>query len=257
MMERFKDKVVLITGGATGIGLATAKRFSHEGAKVVIASRNESTGQDAVKTIKDAGGEATFIQTDVTQEDQVEALIQKTVSSYGRLDAAFNNSGTEGKVAYLADDKLENYAHIFDVNVKGVWLCMKHELKHMQQNGGGSIVNTASIAGLIGFPGLGLYAASKHAVLGLTKSAALENASLGIRVNAVSPAVIETDMADRFLGGQPGELEETIAGVTAMHPIGRFGKAEEVAAAVTWLCSEDASYVLGQSLTVDGGFTAI
>lgn len=256
-MKRFEDKVVLITGGATGIGLATARRFAQEGAKVVIASRNENAGQLAVDAIEADGGEAAFIQTDVTQEDQVQYLIQKTVELYGGLDAAFNNSGTEGTVAQLAEDEQDNYHRIFDVNVKGLWLCMKHELKHMQHNGGGSIVNNASIAGLIGFPGLGLYAASKHAVLGLTKSAALENGARGIRVNAVSPAVIETDMAERFLTAQPGERADVVAGVTAMHPIGRFGKAEEIASAVTWLCSDDASYVLGQSLTVDGGFTAI
>lgn len=256
-MKRFENKVVLITGGATGIGLATAKRFAEEGGKVVIASRNASTGQQAVDAIKGLGGEATFIKTDVTQEAQIEALITKTVQAYGKIDAAFNNAGTEGKLTSLAEDTEENYQQIFDVNVKGLWLCMKHQLKHMQQNGGGSIVNNASIAGLIGFPNLGLYSASKHAVLGLTKSAALENAALGIRVNAVSPALIETDMAERFLAAQPDRREETIAGMKSMHPIGRFGKAEEIASAVAWLCSDDASFVLGQSLTVDGGFTAI
>ena len=256
-MKRFENKVVLITGGATGIGLATAKRFAEEGAKVVIASRNESAGQQAVEAIKSSSGEVTFIQTDVTQEAQIEALIQNTVEAYGKIDAAFNNSGTEGTISPLAGDTEENYQQIFDVNVKGLWLCMKHQLKHMQQNGGGSIVNNASIAGLIGFPGLGLYSASKHAVLGLTKSAALENGALGIRVNAVSPALIETDMAERFLAAEPDKREENIAGMKSMHPIGRFGKPEEIASAVVWLCSNDASFVLGQSLTVDGGFTAI
>lgn len=256
-MNRFENKVVLITGGATGIGLATAIRFAGEGAKVVIASRSKSAGQSAVDAIKSSGGEATFIQTDVTQEAQIEALMQKTVETYGGIDAAFNNSGTEGTPTPLAEDNEANYHQIFDVNVKGLWLCMKHQLKHMQQNGGGSIVNNASIAGLIGFPGLGLYAASKHAVLGLTKSAALENGALGIRVNAVSPALIETDMAERFLAAEPDKREENIAGMKAMHPIGRFGQPEEIASAVTWLCSDDASFVLGQSLTVDGGFTAI
>lgn len=256
-MKRFENKVVLITGGATGIGLATARRFAQEGAKVVIASRNQAAGEQAVADIRAAGGEATFIQTDVTQEAQIEALIKQTLETYGRIDAAFNNSGTEGIPAPLSDDSEDNYQKIFDVNVKGLWLSMKHQLKHMQENGGGAIVNNASIAGLIGFPGLGLYAASKHAVLGLTKSAALENAALGIRVNAVSPAVIETDMAERFLSAQPGNKEDTVAGVKAMHPIGRFGKPEEIASAVTWLCSDDASYIVGQSLTADGGFTAI
>jgi NAD(P)-dependent dehydrogenase (short-subunit alcohol dehydrogenase family) len=256
-MTRFENSVVLITGGATGIGLATARRFAQEGAKVVIASRNEAVGQQAVSDIRASGGKATFIQTDVTQEAQVEALIKQTTGTYGRIDAAFNNSGTEGIPSPLSDDNEENYKNIFEVNVKGLWLSMKHQLKHMQQHGTGSIVNNASIAGLIGFPGLGLYTASKHAVLGLTKSAALENAALGIRVNAVSPAMIETDMADRFLSAQPGNKDDTIASVKSMHPIGRFGKPEEIASAVTWLCSDDASFVVGQSLTVDGGFTAI
>jgi len=256
-MKRFDNKVVLITGGATGIGLATARRFAEEGAQVAIASRNETAGQRAVDAITDSGGTATFIKTDVTQEAQVEALIKKTLDTYGRIDAAFNNSGTEGAPCALVADTEENYQKIFDVNVKGLWLCMKHELKHMQGNGSGSIVNNASIAGLIGFPGLGLYAASKHAVLGLTKSAALENGALGIRVNAVSPALIETDMAERFLAAEPDKREANIAGMKAMHPIGRFGQPEEIAAAVAWLCSDDASFVLGQSLTVDGGFTAI
>ena len=197
-MERFDNKVVLITGGATGIGLATARRFAQEGAKVVIASRNEAAGQQAVADIRASGGEATFIETDVTQEARIEALIKQTTETYGRIDAAFNNSGTEGTPAPLADDNVENYQKIFEVNVKGLWLCMKYQLKHMQQQGAGSIVNNASIAGLIGFPGLGLYTASKHAVLGLTKAAALENAALGIRVNAVSPGMIETDMTERF-----------------------------------------------------------
>jgi NAD(P)-dependent dehydrogenase (short-subunit alcohol dehydrogenase family) len=256
-MKRFAKKVVLITGGATGIGLATARRFAQEGAKVVIASRNEAAGQQEVADIRASGGEATFIQTDVTQEAQIEALINQTMGTYGRIDAAFNNSGTEGIPSPLADDNEENYQKIFEVNVKGLWLSMKHQLKHMQQHGAGSIVNNASIAGLIGFPGLGLYTASKHAVLGLTKSAALENAALGIRVNAVSPAMIETDMAERFLSAQPGNKEDTITSVKSMHPIGRFGRPEEIASAVTWLCSDDASFVVGQSLTVDGGFTAI
>ncbi len=224
---------------------------------MVVASRNEEAGQQAVADIRASGGEATFIQKDVTQEAQIEALITQTLGTYGRIDAAFNNSGTEGIPSPLGDDNEKNYQKIFEVNVKGLWLSMKHQLKHMQQHGAGSIVNNASIAGLIGFPGLGLYTASKHAVLGLTKSAALENAALGLRVNAVSPAMIETDMAERFLSAQPGNKEDTIASVKSMHPIGRFGKPEEIASAVTWLCSDDASFVVGQSLTVDGGFTAI
>ena len=256
-MKRFENKVVLITGGATGIGLATARRFAREGAKVVIASRNEAAGGQAVAEIGASAGEATFVRTDVTQEAQIEALIKQTVETHGKIDAAFNNAGTEGIPSSLTDDNEENYQNIFEVNVKGLWLSMKHQLKHMQQHGAGSIVNNASIAGLIGFPGLGLYTASKHAVLGLTKAAALENAALGIRVNAVSPAMIETDMAGRILSAQPGNKEDTIASMKSMHPIGRFGKPEEIASAVTWLCSDDASFVVGQSLTVDGGFTAI
>lgn len=255
-MKRFENKVVLVTGGATGIGLATARRFAGEGARVVIASRNEEAGAQAVRRIQQDGGEASFVPTDVTRSEHVEQLIRGIESSHGRIDAAFNNAGTEGAPASLADDSEGNYQRIFDVNVKGLWLCMKHEIKHMSAHGGGAIVNNASIAGLIGFPHLGLYAASKHAVLGLTKSAALENGAAGIRVNAVSPALIETDMAQRVLSAQPDE-EQAVANFRAMHPIGRFGKPEEIAGAVAWLCSDDASFVLGQSLTVDGGFTAI
>lgn len=255
-MNRFENKTVLVTGGATGIGFAAAWRFAAEGANVVIASRSTDTGTRAVQQLKEAGGEATFVRTDVTQAAQVEQLIRGIEKTHGRIDAAFNNAGTEGELASVAEDSEENYQRIFDVNAKGLWLCLKHEIKHMQAHGGGAIVNNASIAGLIGFPHLGLYAASKHAVLGLTKSAALENGALGIRVNAVSPALIETDMAQRVLSAQT-DPKQTAASFRAMHPIGRFGKPEEIAAAVAWLCSDDASFVLGHSLTVDGGFTAI
>lgn len=255
-MDRFENKLVLVTGGATGIGFAAAQRFVAEGAKVVIASRNEDAGTRAVRRLQEAGGKASFIATDVTQNGQVEHLIGSIERTDGRIHAAFNNSGTEGELADVAHDTEENYQRVFDVNVKGLWLCMKHEILHMQENGGGAIVNNASIAGLIGFPRLGLYAASKHAVLGLTKSAALENGAAGIRVNAVSPALIETDMAQRVLSAQ-ANAEQAAAHFRAMHPIGRFGRPDEIAAAVVWLCSDEVSFVLGQSLTVDGGFTAI
>jgi NAD(P)-dependent dehydrogenase (short-subunit alcohol dehydrogenase family) len=224
---------------------------------VIIAGRNAGAGEQAVAAIEKSGGVATYIQADVSKEAEVGALMQKIVDAHGRIDAAFNNAGTEGHMSPLADDQEDNYQHVFDVNVKGLWLCMKHEIRHMQQNGGGAIVNNASVAGLIGFPGLGLYSASKHAVLGLTKSAALENGALGIRVNAVSPALIETDMAARLLAANPEQQEEMASKMKSMHPIGRFGQPEEIASAVVWLCSQEASFVLGQSLTVDGGFTAI
>lgn len=252
-MPRFDGKVALVTGGGTGIGQAAAIRFAAAGAKVVIANRNEKTGQDTVDRIKAAGGAAIFHQTDVAQEEQVVALIRRAVDEFGRVDVAFNNAGVEGATAVTHEDTKENYDLIFDVNVRGVFYSMKHEIAHMLEHGGGSIVNNGSIAGLIGFPTHGLYVASKHAVLGLTKSAALEYAQQGIRVNAVNPGAIETDMVLRFTDSQKEQLEQ----LASMHPIGRLGRADEIATAVVWVASDEASFVTGQGITVDGGFTAI
>ena len=256
-MSRFGNKVVVVTGGGSGIGKATALQFASEGASVVIGNRNESKGQETVKQISDAGGTASFVQTDVTNEADVKKLINHAVSEYGGLHFAFNNAGTEGDTATTAEDTEKNFNRIFDVNVKGLWLSMKHEIEHMLKNGGGAIVNTASIAGLIGFPQHGMYTASKHAVLGLTKSAALEYAANGIRINAVSPGTIQTEMLDRFAGKTEEEKQQTIEYLKSLNPIGRIGVPKEIAGAVLWLCSEEASFMLGQSITVDGGFTAI
>jgi NAD(P)-dependent dehydrogenase (short-subunit alcohol dehydrogenase family) len=256
-MSRFSKKVVVVTGGGSGIGKATALQFASEGASVVIGNRNESKGREVVKEINDAGGNASFIQTDVTKESDVKALVDHAVSKYGKLDAAFNNAGTEGDTATIVEDTEKNFNRIFDVNIKGLWLSMKYEIEYMLNHGGGSIVNTASIAGLIGFPQHGMYTASKHAVLGLTKSAALEYGAQGIRINAVSPGTIQTEMLDRFAGETEEEQQKTKEYLMSKNPIGRIGEPKEIAGAVLWLCSEEASFMLGQSVTVDGGFTAI
>jgi NAD(P)-dependent dehydrogenase (short-subunit alcohol dehydrogenase family) len=249
-MATFTGKVALVTGGTAGIGRATALAFGKEDAKVVVAGRNADAGAAVVKEIQRAGGEATFVRADVTNAADVQALIDKTLATYGRLDVAFNNAGVDGDFGPLHEASEQNYDHIFDANVRGVFLSMKAQIPVMLKNGGGVIVNNASIGGLIGFPGVALYAASKHAVIGLTKSAALEYAKQGVRVNAVAPAAIQTEMMDRFTQKVPREA------LVSAHPIGRIGTPEEIAAGVLWLCSPGASFVTGHTLAIDGGFTA-
>jgi NAD(P)-dependent dehydrogenase (short-subunit alcohol dehydrogenase family) len=251
-MKEFDGKVALVTGGGSGIGRATALAFAREGAKVVIGNRNVQRGEETVQMIRDAGGTASFRRTDVLVAADVEGLVDHAMTTYGRLDVAFNNAGIDGDVRPLVEQTEANYDAVMDINVKGVWLSMKYEIPRILERGGGAIVNCASVAGLIGFPGIGIYVASKHAVIGLTKNAALEYSAQGIRINAVNPAVIDTEMTDRVAVGANMKKED----LPTLHPIGRIGRVEEVADAVLWLCSGRASFVTGHSLIVDGGFTA-
>lgn len=248
----FQDRVVLITGATSGIGRETALQFAKAGAKVALAGRREQAGQQVVQEIRAAGGDAFFEQTDVTQEEQVEHLVHDTISRYGRLDIAFNNAGVEygGGITEFTE---EAYRQVFDINVLGVFLCLKHEIPAMLKMGGGSIINTSSILGHIAFPGASIYNASKHAVEGITKTVALEYAQQGIRVNAVAPGAIATDMIDRFAGEEGTEGRSQLA---AQHPMGRLGQSAEIAAAVMYLASDAASFTTGISLPVDGGFLA-
>jgi NAD(P)-dependent dehydrogenase (short-subunit alcohol dehydrogenase family) len=250
MAADWKGMVAVVTGGSSGIGRATAVAFARQGARVIVAARREAEGEETVRRIRAAGGEGSFVRTDVTREQDIAALVAKAMQTYGRLDFAFNNAGVEGTMAPLAEQPVENYDTIFNPNVRGVFLSLKHQIPAMLKGGGGAIVNNASVAGLIGFPGASLYTASKHAVIGLTKAAALEYAKAGIRVNAVAPGAIESEMLDRFTKQVP---RETLA---SMHPIGRTGEADEIAGAVVWLCSPQASFVTGQTLAIDGGFTS-
>jgi NAD(P)-dependent dehydrogenase (short-subunit alcohol dehydrogenase family) len=250
-MAEFKGKVALVTGGTSGIGRATALAFAKEGAKVVVSGRRAAEGEETVRMIRAKGGEAVFVAADVAQESQVKNLIGRTLEHFGRLDIAFNNAGVEQAAPFL-EQTVETYDKVMDINVKGVWLSMRHEIPAMLKSGGGAIINTSSIAGVIGMAGVEIYVASKHAVIGLTKSAAVEFARQGIRINAVLPAAIETDMYRRFTG-EDAERREALKN---MHPIGRVGTADEVAEAVLWLASEKSSFVTGHSLLVDGGFTA-
>ena len=251
-MKEFDGKVALVTGGGSGIGRAAALAFAREGTKVVIADRNVQRGEETVSTIRDAGGTASFRRTDVSVAADIEALVDYTITTYGRLDLAFNNAGIEGDVKPLADQTEANFDAVMDINVKGVWLSMKYEIPRMLEQGGGAIVNSSSVAGVVGFPGIGIYAASKHAVIGLTKTAALEYSPQGIRINAVSPGAIDTEMIDRLADGMNVKKDD----LNTLHPMGRIGRVAEVAEAVLWLCSDRASFVTGHTLIVDGGFTA-
>jgi NAD(P)-dependent dehydrogenase (short-subunit alcohol dehydrogenase family) len=251
-MKEFDGKVALVTGGGSGIGRATALGFARDGAQVVIGDRDVQRGEETVSVIRDAGGTATFRETDVLVAAEVEALVDHAIATYGRLDVAFNNAGIEGDVRPLVEQTEANYDAVMDVNLKGVWLSMKYEIPRMLKQGGGAIVNCSSVAGVIGFPGIGIYVASKHAVIGLTKTAALEYSAKRIRINAVNPSLIDTEMADRLAAGIGTSKEE----LAPLHAIGRIGWVKEVADAVLWLCSDKASFITGHSLIVDGGFTA-
>jgi NAD(P)-dependent dehydrogenase (short-subunit alcohol dehydrogenase family) len=246
------QKVAIVTGGSSGIGRATALALAKERVKVTVAARRAKEGEETVQLIKDAGSEGIFVKTDVANEDDIRSLVAKSAKTYGRLDYAFNNAGIEEMMTPLADQTSEIFDQIMKVNVKGVWLSMKYEIPEMIRNGGGAIVNMSSVAGVMGFPQMPIYIASKHAVLGLTKSAALEYAKSGIRINAVAPGGVETDMAKRVVGDDH-QLLETL---TSMHPIGRIGDPQEIANAVVWLLSDKASFVLGHTLLVDGGIVS-
>ncbi len=252
MTGRVEGKVALVTGGGYGIGRATSLAMAREGAKVVVADIVVEGGEETVKMIKDTGGDATFVKVDVSKATDVEALINKVVETYGRIDCAFNNAGIEGPVCSTTEYTEEDFDRVVAIDLKGVWLCMKYEIPHMLKQSGGTIVNTASVAGLVGFQGISAYVASKHGVNGLTKTAALEYAKAGIRVNSVCPGVIDTPMVKRAFEKSP----EMAEGAASVEPVGRLGQPEEIAEAVVWLCSDAASFVTGVPMAVDGGLVA-
>lgn len=249
----FEGKVVLVTGAASGIGRAAALAFGRAGASVVVADTSVDGGHATAAMIVEAGGKALFVHTNVTRANEVEALIDKTVSMYGRLDCAFNNAGIDDDAIPIGEGDEAAFDRIVNVNIKGAWLCMKYEIRQMLKQGGGAIVNTASVSGLVGAPTQPIYAATKHAVVGLTKTAAAEYARAGIRINSVCPGVINTPMMARALQAEP--QRETR--LRSSHPIGRFGEPAEIANAALWLCSEQSSFVTGHQLAVDGGLTAM
>ena len=246
------NQVVLITGALTGIGRATALAYAMEGASLVVSGRREEVGQALAQELRELGAQAEFIRADVRHEGDVRAVVDGTVARFGRLDVAINNAGTEGTPGPVTEQTADSYGAVFDTNVLGVLLSLKHELRVMHKQGRGSIVNVSSVAGHSGFPGASVYVASKHAVEGLTKSAALEAVAFGVRVNAVAPGPIQTAMLDRFTGGS----EDAKAGFVAMIPAKRAGTVEEIAQTILFLASDKAPYLTGQSLAVDGGYMA-
>ncbi len=251
-MKRFEGRVALVTGGGSGIGRATSVAFAREGAKVVVDDINVEGGEETVRMIKSAGGEAIFVKADVSIAAEVEAMVQKTIETYGRLDCAFNNAGVGEVLKRVAKTTEDNWDRVMATNLKGVYLCMKYEIPHMLKQGKGAIVNTSSIAGLVGLSGQAAYVASKHGVVGLTKSAALEYSTLGIRINALCPGIINTPLITHQLKDRP-HMEKVYVD---MEPVGRLGKPEEMAAAVLWLCSDEASFATGYPFAIDGGLVA-
>lgn len=252
MDNQFQGQVALITGAASGLGLATAEAFAKAGASVVLADANQTAVQEQADRLANDGYTTLAIQCDVTDEAQVKAMVDTTVATFGRLDAAFNNAGVQSPVVEVADAESEEFDRVTAVNLKGVWNAMKYELQQMRQQGSGTIVNCSSLGGLVGVAGRATYHASKHGVLGLTKSAALDYAARGIRINAVCPGVFSTPMLDSMISG--GE-DEMIEAMVKEQPIGRLGQPEELAAAVLWLSSPASSFVIGHGLVVDGGYT--
>lgn len=248
----FKGKVALVTGAGSGIGEETALKFSANGARVMLSDIDASAGNELLVRIQEQGGEAAFLPCDVSSSAQVETLIDETLRRYGRLDIACNNAGIEGVQGVTAECAEDNFDRVTATNTKGVWLCMKHEIPEIVRAGGGAIVNLSSIAGLIGFPGLPAYVASKHAVAGLTKTAALEYAESNVRVNAVCPGPIMTPMLERIMASAPGFRDQLIAGV----PERRIGQPADVADTILYLCSDQAAYITGQCLAIDGGWVA-
>jgi len=248
----FKDKVVLITGASSGMGRSAAQAFARQGAKLVLGARRRAEGETLVEQIRAQGGNAVFAPTDVTREADVDALVQLALSHHGRLDVAYNNAGIEGRSAEFAEQDSDNYDLVMNTNVRGVFWAMKHEIRAMLQSGGGAIVNNASVGSEVGFPNLAPYIASKHAVMGLTRTAALEYVQRGIRINAVNPGMIDTPMQDRVWGGDA----QARTAFTQQLPAGRSGSADEVTEAVLFLASPRASFVTGTGLLIDGGYVA-
>lgn len=251
-MNDLAGKVAMVTGASTGIGRATAFALADAGATVVVVDVDDERGELVAAELRDKGATARFVHADVTDDAQVEEAVAAVVDAYGGLDLAFNNAGIEGTPAITHECTPETWQRTLAVNLTGVWSCMRHEIPRMLERGGGAIVNCSSVAGLVGFASIPAYVASKHGVVGLTKTAALEYATEGIRVNAVCPGVIDTEMIDRFTGGQP----EAAAAMVATEPVGRMGHPEEIADAVVWLLSDRASFVTGQAVAVDGGLVA-